>query len=183
MSRLGTAFGAFFQSLFRAGVAERVARALRDEAPAIAPPSVPTSPPAPQQPPAAAPKPPARSEALTLLAALQREARLVDFLLEPIADYADAQVGAAVRDIHRDCGKVLERMFAVRPLVAAAEGSSLEVAGESDEYRLVGKVGGTPPFRGTLVHPGWKATKCEVPAWVGSGSAASVISPAEVEMG
>jgi hypothetical protein len=117
------------------------------------------------------------------LAALQREGRLVDFLLEPITDYADAQVGAAVRDIHRDCGKVLERMFAIRPLVDAAEGSSLEVAGESDEYRLVGKVGGTPPFRGTLVHPGWKATKCEIPAWTGSGSAARVVAPAEVEMG
>jgi hypothetical protein len=182
MSRLGTAFGAFFQSLFRAGVAERVARALRDEPVAIAPPPTPTPAPAPNVAPSA-PKPPVRSDALTLLSALQREARLVDFLQEPIADYADAQIGAAVRDIHRDCGKVLERMFALQPLVDAAEGSPLEVAGESDEYRLVGKVGGSPPFKGTLVHPGWVATKCEIPAWTGNVAAAKVVAPAEVEMG
>ena len=51
--------------------------------------------------PVARPKP-ARSEAIALLETLQREARLVDFIKEPIDVYADAQVGAAVREIHRD---------------------------------------------------------------------------------
>ena len=58
------------------------------------------------------PKPPARSEAITLLAALQREARFVDFIQESLAGYTDAQIGAAARDVHRDCGTVLKRMFA-----------------------------------------------------------------------
>jgi hypothetical protein len=54
--------------------------------------------------PAAAPRP--RSEALTLLATLQREARFVDFIKESLEGYSDAQIGAVARDVHRDCGKV-----------------------------------------------------------------------------
>src|SRR5258708_33455175 len=38
---------------------------------------------------------------LRLLSVLQREGRLVDFLLEDIQAYPDAQVGSAVRYIHR----------------------------------------------------------------------------------
>ena len=38
---------------------------------------------------------------LRVLAVLQRDGRLVDFLEEEIDGYSDAQVGAAVRDIHR----------------------------------------------------------------------------------
>ena len=67
------------------------------------------------------------SEAITLLAALQREARFVDFIQESLAGYSDAQIGAAARDVHRDCGAVLERMFALRPAVAEEEGTEVEV--------------------------------------------------------
>ena len=35
-----------------------------------------------------------RHDALSLLAVLQREARLLDFLKEPVEGYSDAQVGA-----------------------------------------------------------------------------------------
>src|SRR5579875_2269671 len=48
-------------------------------------------------PPAPARTPPPETAALALLAALQEEGRLVDFLTEDIAPYSDAQVGAAVR--------------------------------------------------------------------------------------
>src|SRR4029450_12664116 len=44
---------------------------------------------------------PTRSDALTLLATLQREARLIDFLMEDLAGYDDAHIGAAARDMHR----------------------------------------------------------------------------------
>ena len=57
-----------------------------------------------------------RSDAINLLAALQREARFVDFIKEPIAGYSDAQIGAAVRDVHRDCGALLERLFGLKPI-------------------------------------------------------------------
>ncbi|MGV2334905.1 MAG UNVERIFIED_CONTAM: DUF2760 domain-containing protein [Planctomycetaceae bacterium] len=72
------------------------------KAPASLPaPAAPATPPATQAIPA--PAKPQRSEAISLLATLQREGRLLDFLKEPIDAYSDAQIGAAVRDIHRDC--------------------------------------------------------------------------------
>src|SRR5262245_3785422 len=41
-------------------------------------------------------------EPLRLLALLQREGRLLDFLLEDIQGYGNDQIGAAVRDIHKN---------------------------------------------------------------------------------
>ena len=37
--------------------------------------------------------------AVQILSVLQRDARLVDFLMEDIGAYSDEQVGAAVRDV------------------------------------------------------------------------------------
>ncbi len=121
---------------------------------------------------------------MTLLAALQREARFLDFIKEPLDGYADAQVGAAARDVHRECGAVIERMFAVEALMTEEEQSQIEVpAGfDSGKYRLTGNVTGEPPFKGRLMHPGWLAAKCDVPKWSGSDGAAKVIAPAEVEL-
>lgn len=185
MGRVGVAFRAFFAALGSGDVAERLGRALAGQPALTTPAPTATSTgaaPAPVVPKPPAPQPAGRSDALTLLATLQREARLVDFLQEPIADYSDDQIGAAVRDIHRDCGKVLERLFALRPVSGESEGSPVSVPGESDQYRLTGNVGGTPPFRGTLVHPGWKATRCDIPAWTGAAAGRDVVAPAEVEV-
>lgn len=126
-----------------------------------------------------------RSDALTLLATLQREARLVDFLKEPIDAYSDAQVGAAVRDIHRDCGKVLERQFAISPLMTEPENSIVNVGQTPDPLRflLSGQLSGGQPTSGRLLHHGWKASRCELPKWTGTADAAVVIAPAEVELG
>src|SRR5262245_56934973 len=44
---------------------------------------------------------------ILVLALLQREGRLVDFLMEDVQAYANEQIGAAVRDIHRNCQKAL----------------------------------------------------------------------------
>ena len=135
----------------------------------------PTAPPTPGQPSkhTPAPKPGVGSEAIALLAVLQREARLVDFLQESLAGYTDAQIGAAVRDIHRDCGAVLKRLFDLRPAVDLEEGAEVEVSAGFDptRWRLTGNVSGEPPFRGRLVHPGWEATRCDLPIWTGSGRA------------
>lgn len=127
---------------------------------------------------------PRRSDALSLLAVLQREARFVDFVMEPISGYSDAQIGAAVRDVHRGCAAALERAFAVQPLRTDAEGAPVQVPAGFDpaQFKLVGNVAGQPPFRGTLAHHGWKATQCELPAWTGSAAAAQIIAPAEVEL-
>jgi len=127
---------------------------------------------------------PTRSDALTLLATLQREARLVDFLMEDLASYDDAQIGAAVRDVHRDCAAALERMFALRPLRSQEEGAHVEIpAGyNSLQVKLTGNVTGQLPLQGTLMHHGWQAMQCELPAWSGQEEAARVIAPAEVEV-
>jgi hypothetical protein len=133
---------------------------------------------------APSPKPPVRSDAITLLAALQRDARFVDFIQEPLAGYTDAQIGAAARDVHRDCGVVLQRLFALRPAVAEEEGTTIELAAGFDaaRWRLSGNVSGEPPFHGQLVHPGWEASICELPTWSGSADAAKIVAPAEVEL-
>lgn len=177
MRRIVLAFRAFFLALFNAEAAEKIDVALEQQslpAPVEAKPA-----------PVQRPKPAAvRSEAITLLATLQREARFVDFLQEPLAQYSDAQVGAAARDVHRGCAAVVERLFALKPLVEQAEGSEIELpAGfDSSRFRLVGNVAGEPPFRGRLVHHGWEASKCELPAWSGSDGAVRVVAATEIEL-
>jgi len=177
MGKLGTAFRSFFRALGDAAFAQRVADLLDGKTSA---PSVPaTVPLAPMPPPA-----PLRSEALTLLAALQREARLVDFLQESISQYDDAQVGAAVREVHRSSAALLERLFALRPMMSEGEGTAVTLPAGADGGRiqLTGNVTGTPPYRGTLRHAGWQATTMNLPQWTGGESAARIVAPAEVEL-
>ena len=150
--------------------------------------AAPVSPAAPPKP-AALPKTvamskPLRSDAVTLLAALQREGRLIDFFKESIEAYTDAQVGAAVRDIHRDCGGMLERQFAIRPVLDQAEGSNVTIGAnaKSGRIKLTGRVSDTAQASGTLVHHGWLVTKSDVPVWTGDADAASIVTPAEVEV-
>lgn len=125
-----------------------------------------------------------RSDAISLLSALQREARFIDIVSEPLGDYSDAQIGAAARDVLRDSGKVIERMFALKPLTDAEDGSTLETPEKFDpaEYRLTGNVSGDGPFSGSVAHHGWKATKCDVPQWSGNKQTAMIVAPVEVEI-
>lgn len=130
-----------------------------------------------------APARPTRSDAITLLATLQREARIVDFLMEPIENYADAQIGAAVRDVHRDSRAVLDRLFNITPVLDQAEGSAVDLssAPDSSRVRLLGETSGNSST-GNLVHHGWEAKLCALPEWHGSASGLNVIAPAEVEI-
>lgn len=186
MGRILLAFKVFFAVLFSGETAVKIAKALLN-APAPAPAEAPAAPvaPRPEPPPRPEPRRQVQSEAITLLSALQREARLVDFLKEDLTGYSDDQIGAAVRAIHQDAGKVLDRLFALQPVVAGEEGTPVDVPGGFDaaRYRLTGKVSGNAPFRGTLRHHGWEAAKCEIPQFTGNESSARTISPAEVEVG
>lgn len=130
------------------------------------------------------PAAPARSEAISLIAALQREARLLDIVTESLDGYSDAQIGAAAKEVLRDTGSVIQRMFGLQPMTDAADGTELETPAKFDaaEYRLTGSVSGEAPFRGTVAHHGWKATKCEIPKWSGEKSSALVIAPIELEI-
>ena len=184
MGRMTLAFKAFFRILGNAAIAAQVEQALRDGAagPAATQPALPS--PAPRAAPAPAPKPPARSEALTLLAALQREARFIDLVQEPLDAYSDTQIGAAARDVLRDCRGVLNRLFAIEPLLNQDEGSPVDVPPGYDagRFRLTGNITGQPPFRGQLVHHGWQAAHCQLPVWSGSQESTHVIAAAEVEV-
>ncbi len=173
MGRLGLAF----KILFSGQTAKKVIDALT-EAPAGVP--APAEKTKPKPPPAK----PGRSEAITLLSALQREARFVDFIQEPIDGYNDAQVGAAVREIHRGCHEVLSRMFAPIPIVEQDEGATVQVDDPtSGAYRLTGHVSqASGTVSGQLVHHGWIAQKCEVPKWAGDEDSTKVIAAAEVQI-
>ena len=179
MGRIGTAFRAFFGALGNQEVAQRIAAAL--DGPASSAPV-----PAALPPPAEKPTPPkpARSDAVSLLAALQREARFVDFIQEPLGECDDAQIGVVARDVHRDCRAAIERWFALQPTLQQSEGSHVEIAPGFDaaRFRLTGNVTGQPPFRGELVHHGWQATRCELPTWTGGHESVMVVAPAEVAL-
>ncbi len=171
MGRFGLAMRVLFNSKF----AQEVTDALSGSAaPKIEGKTTQAAPPSPPE--------PVRNDAVTLLATLQREARLIDFLQEDITAYEDAQVGAAVRDIHRESNKVLDRLFELKPVVDQEDGTQVDVPkNPAGRFQLVGQVG-EDRARGTLVHPGWQASKCELPTWSGSEKAALVVAPAEVEV-
>jgi hypothetical protein len=181
MRRIWIAIKVFFLALFNGEVARQVDEVLQRRGLPEPEPREPS----PRQEPRKLAKPePVGSDAITLLAALQREARFIDFIQEPLAGYTDAQIGAVARDVHRDCGAVIERLFALKPVVEQEEGARIEVpAGfDANRFRLTGNVTGEPPFHGQLMHHGWIATKCEVPAWTGSKDSALIVAPVEVEL-
>ena len=55
---------------------------------------------------------------LHLVTVLQKEGRLLDFFSEDLSQYNDGQIGAAVRDIHRNCKKALEEHVAPQAVLA-----------------------------------------------------------------
>lgn len=179
MSRIRVAFWALFAALRSAEKAQRIQAALEGAPlPKIDHEAKPP-PPAPRAEPT-----PTRSEAITLLAALQREARLVDLIKQPLGQFTDEQIGAAARNVLGDCAAVLDRFFGLAPVVAQEEGTAYEVPQGYDpaKHKLSGAAEGNGPFRGTLVHTGWQAAAVKLPAWTGSKGSALIIAPAEVEL-
>jgi Domain of unknown function (DUF2760) len=173
VKRIILAFKAFFRVLLgRPLPAELLPAGGAVAAPALASPA-----------PAAPAPAPASDGAVQLLALLQREGRLIDFLEEEITGYGDAQIGAAVRDIHRGCRKVLREYFAIEPVMAGAENAMVQVPSGFDAaaIRLVGNVVGQPPYRGALRHHGWRTTRVELPNAAPLAGPA-IVAPAEVEL-
>jgi hypothetical protein len=117
-----------------------------------------------------------------MLRILQEEGRFLDFLMEPIDGYDDAQVGAAVRAIHGGCRKALAAHVPLEPVLAAKEEERVTVERGFDPraIRLTGNVAGDPPFTGTLKHHGWRASSLKLPR-AGDGES-PVVAPAEVEL-
>lgn len=120
---------------------------------------------------------------LQLLALLQREGRLVDFLEQDITEFADADVGVAARVVHEGCRKVLRAHATIEPIRSEAEEARVEIALGYDpaEVKLTGKVSGKPPFQGIVRHRGWRLRDLRLPE-VLAGHDGRVITPAEVEI-
>ena len=131
----------------------------------------------------------ARNDAITMLAVLQRDARLLDLVHESLDDYSDEQIGGAARNVLRDTRKALEKVFGLRRLVDVAEGDRIEIPNQSSpiRWRVLGSgansTEGSSGSRGTLVHAGWIASKTELPTWTGKKEDVLVVAPAEVETG
>lgn len=175
MTRLFVSIRLFFAVLFGRVRLESCQQLLQGPAAVEPTPPKRATPPAPK---------PGRSDAITLLAMLQREARLVDLVQEPLGDYSDEQIGAAARGVLSDCHTTLQRVFQLQPVIDDQENAEVETPAEFSAgcYRLTGNVAGEPPFRGRLVHHGWMASKCELPSWSGDDGAAKVVAPAEIEL-
>ena len=117
-----------------------------------------------------------------MLAILQRDSRLVDFLMEDISGYSDDQIGAAVRELHDQCRDSLARYVTLSPVIDGVEGTYAKApAQDPNLVKFVGNVPAQPPAGGTLRHKGWRAAKVDLPALSGKQDA-SVIAPAEIEI-
>ncbi len=121
--------------------------------------------------------------ALQLLGLLQQEARFVDFLNEDLKGFSDEEIGAVARVVHEGGKKTLDQYFSLEPVRAEDEESTVTLAEgfNTSENRVTGNVVGQPPFKGVLVHRGWKAVKADLPK-LAEGHDTSIIAPAEVEL-
>lgn len=121
---------------------------------------------------------------LRLLAILQTESRILDFLLEDIASFEDAQIGQAVRDIHRKAQAAIKQHLVLEPIVAGSEGDAVTVPVGFDPaaIRVLGNVTGKPPFTGQVQHPGWRVRELKLTP-LALGQDEFIVQPAEVHLG
>jgi hypothetical protein len=171
LNRISQAFRSFFSILFNGVLPADIAQAFGYSK--VIPIKV-TPPPAPK------PQSGPADGAVQILSVLQREARLVDFLMEDISAYSDEQVGAAVRDVQQQSRASLERYLKLQPVIDGVEGDFTKTDGlASAQLKLVGNVppSGKAPG-GVLRHKGWKAEKVELP----SLPPGNVLAPAEIEV-
>ena len=170
LNRIVLAFRAFFNLLFSGELSPEILIALNlsrrsAAAPAPAAPAVRTS-----------------DGALQILAILQRDSRLIDFLMEDVSGYSDDQIGAAVRELHDQSRDAIARYVTLAPVIDGVEGTYAKApAQDPNLVKFVGNVPANPPAGGTLRHKGWRATKVELPN-LPAKQDASIISPAEIEI-
>ncbi|MCC7155754.1 MAG: DUF2760 domain-containing protein [Bryobacterales bacterium] len=177
MSRISMAFRAFFALLFGGQLPADIAKAYgygKQEAKRAASPEPPTLKPA--------------DGALQVLGILQRDARLIDFLMEDIGPYSDDQVGAAVRNVHTQSQEVLKKYLRLAPVIDGVEGtfakseSAGALARDAAAVKFIGNVPAQgKPAGGTLRHKGWKVEEVKLPT-LGGKQNVSVLAPAELEV-
>ena len=175
MSRIVLAFRCFFNILFHGRLSDTALTRLglsRRAAPMSASATVQAAPPVSK----------ASDGALQILGILQRDSRLLDFLMEDLASYADDQIGAAVRELHDQCRDAVSRYVTLQPVIDGVEGTFAQAPSKDPNMvKFVGNVPATPPSGGTLRHKGWRAVKVDLPTLPARQDAA-ILAPAEIEV-
>ena len=171
MNRISLSFRSFFSILFSGTLPSDVAQAF-GYSKVIPIKATPT--------PAAKPQSGPADGAVQILSILQRDSRLIDFLMEDISGATDEQVGAAVREVQSQSRQSLERYLKLQPVIDGVEGTYTKISDvDSSAVKLIGNVpaSGKAPG-GTLRHKGWKADKVELP----SQPPGNTLAPAEIEV-
>jgi hypothetical protein len=175
LSRIASAFRSFFSILFSGTLPEDIAlefgfskakpipSAVKAEASAIK----------------------ASDGALQILHILQRDSRLIDFLMEDIGAFEDDQIGAAVRSVHGDCKASLSRHITLIPVIDSVEGTFQKLdsskAPDPNRIKLLGNVPASGKVAGgTLRHRGWMASSVNLPP-IGKQDLLT-LAPAEIEV-
>lgn len=171
MGRISAAFRAFFGLLFGGELPAEVAQAFGYSKQAART-AAPTK--------AAEPAVKVTDGALQILGILQRDARLIDFLMEDIAAYSDEQIGAAVRNVHAQSQETLKKYVRLSPVIDGVEGTFAK----PDSTAAVKFIGNLPaqgkPTGGILRHKGWRAGEINLPS-TGKQNLA-ILAPAELEV-
>ena len=174
LNRIVLAFRAFFNLLFSGELSSEMLISLNLSRRSAAAPAKAAAP--------AVPVAPTSDGALQILAILQRDSRLIDFLQEDISGYSDDQIGAAVRELHDQCRDAIARYVTLTPVIDGVEGTYAKAPAQDPcLVKFVGNVPAKPPAGGTLRHKGWRATKVELPS-LPSKQDATIIAPAEIEI-
>jgi hypothetical protein len=137
----------------------------------------------PPPPPKPVPVIKASDGALQILGILQRDARLIDFLMEDISPYSDDQIGAAARNLHDQSRDSLQRYLHLSPVVDGVEGTFTKLdTNDPATVKLLGNVPAKGKAPGGLLrHKGWRADKIDLPPLIASQNTA-IVAPAEVEI-
>ena len=135
------------------------------------------------EPPPPPPPPKPSGAPLRVLRLLQRDGRILDFLLEDLGGAEDGQIASFVREMQPRWRAVLREHLDLVPVRPEPEGTTVEVPPGFDPsaVQVTGNVTGQPPFRGTLKHPGWRVKEMKIPT-PPEGQDEFVIQPAEVEL-
>ena len=122
---------------------------------------------------------------LYFLSTLQEKGRLLDFVMDDIAPYSDAQVGQVARVVHQGVKEAIDDMMEIAPIHTGNEGETICVSEDynAQDCRLVGNLAVRPPFSGKVLHKGWKATALRLPVTQdNSGQRLQVVQPMELEV-
>ena len=123
--------------------------------------------------------PPAAYQILYLF---QKEGRLIDLLSEDISELDDETLGGAIRPIHEGCRKLLDDRLILERVLNEEEGSEVTLDEiDPEAIKLSGRVPASGPYKGELIHRGWRLKECNLPELV-DGWRGNVIAPAEIEI-